>query len=254
MKLGALVTAGAIACVAAGRSCAQTAESQTANAAPLEMPMPAMDNQVLAHLLFNQLEGRTDGGSGELRWDGEGWIGTDMNRAWFKSEGFADDGTVGDGDVEALYDRPLPRVRYFDGQVGVREDVDSGPYRTWLALGVEGLAPGFFELEPTVYFRDKGHVAGRITSSYDVLITERLIAQPELEMNFYSKSDLERRLGTGLSDLDTGLRVRYEISRKWGPYWGFAYTRDFGGTARLSREVGESTAEPRFVFGLRVWH
>jgi Copper resistance protein B precursor (CopB) len=163
-------------------------------------------------------------------------------------------GTVNDGDVEALYDRPLPRLRYFDGQVGVREDVASGPDRTWLALGIEGLAPGFFQFEPTVYFRDGGHVAGRITTSYDLLITQRLIAQPEVEMDFYSKSDPQRLLGTGLSDLDTGLRVRYEISRKFAPYVGFAYTRDFGGTATLSHAAWESTAEPRFVFGLRVWY
>jgi copper resistance protein B len=218
------------------------------------MPTAAMDDQVFAHVLFNQLEGRTDGSDTALRWDGEGWMGTDMNRLWLKSEGFVDNGTVSDGDLEALYDRPLPRLRYFDGQVGVREDLDSGPWRTWGALGIEGLAPHFFEFEPTFYFRDGGHVAGRITASYDLRLTQRLVAQPELEVNFYSKRDPQRRLGTGLSDLDTGLRVRYEISRKFAPYIGFAYTRKFGDTATLSRQIGESSAEPRFVFGFRVWH
>jgi copper resistance protein B len=259
LRLGTLALSGVIACLGAGAMTAQTTASQapsdaSVNANGPEMQGPTMGNEIFTHALFNQLEGRTDGSNSEMRWDGEGWIGTDMNRAWFKSEGFATGGTVHDGDVEALYDRPIPRLRYFDGQVGVREDVASGPNRTWLALGIEGLAPGFFRFEPTVYFRDGGHVAGRITTSYDLLITQRLIVQPEVEMDFYTRSDPQRLLGTGLSDLDTGLRLRYEISRKFAPYVGFAYTRDFGGTATLSRAAGESTADPRFVFGLRVWY
>lgn len=260
-KFSALVLAGVMTCLGGGLDRAQIPPSQipqprgnNSDAVPAQMQTPEMGNQIFTHVLFNQFEGRTDGSNSEMRWDGEGWIGTDINRVWFKSEGFASNGTVRDGDIEALYDRPLPRLRYFDGQAGVREDVDSGPRRTWLALGIEGLAPGFFEFEPTIYFRDGGHVAGRMTTSYDLLITQRLVAQPELEMDFYNKSDPQRRLGTGLSDLDTGLRLRYEISRKFAPYIGFAYTRDFGSTATMARQVGESTANPRFVFGLRFWY
>jgi copper resistance protein B len=259
IRLALLALAGLVSCIAPGTDRAQVSTPQmspapTSASAAAEMQMPEMGTQVFEHVLFNQLEGRTDGSSSEFRWDGESWIGTDMNRAWFKSEGFVSDGTVSDGDIEAFYDRPLPRLRYFDGQVGLREDIDSGPHRTWLALGIEGLAPGFFEFEPTLYIRDGGHVAGRITGSYDLLITQRLVAQPELEMNFYSKSDPQRRLGTGLSDLDTGIRMRYEISRKFAPYLGVAYTREFSGTASFARAAGESVAAPRFVFGLRVWY
>lgn len=243
-----------------------TAKAQTANSQMPSMPMAAssansaemqttdMGNDVFAHVLFNQLEGRTDGSNSEFRWDGEGWIGTDTNRAWFKSEGFASGGEVADGDIEALYDRPLPRLRYFDGQIGAREDLDSGPHRTWLVLSMEGLAPGFFEFEPTLYVRDGGYIAGRVTGSYDLFLTQRLVAQPELEMNFYSRSDPARLLGTGLTDLDTGIRVRYEIHRKFAPYAGFAYTRDFGETARLVRQSGAFAAAPRFIFGLRLWY
>jgi len=255
-RIVALFFVAILACFFGGIARAQTPNLQTkatSSANPTGIQMNDMGNQVFAHALFNQLEGRTGGSNSEFRWDGEGWIGTDTNRAWFKSEGSVNDGEVSDGDVEALYDRPLPRLRYFDGQLGVREDLDSGPRRTWLALGIEGLAPGFFEFEPTIYFRDGGHVAGRVSGSYDLFITQRLVAQPQLEMNFYSKSDPARLLGTGLTDLDTGIRVRYEIRRKFAPYVGFAYTRDFGETARLVRHSGE-TAAPRFVFGLRLWY
>jgi copper resistance protein B len=255
-RLGALILACAVLFALTGVAGAQTTATPAAGSVAADMSkisMAAMDDPILAHVLFNQLEGRTDGSRAALRWDAQAWIGTDSNRLWLKSEGFADDGAVSDGDLEALYDRPLPRLRYFDGQVGVREDLDSGPRRTWGALGIEGLAPYFFQFEPTFYFRDGGHVAGRITASYDLRLTQRLVAQSELEMNFYSRSDPQRGLGTGLSDLDTGLRLRYEIVRKFAPYVGFAYTRKFGDTATLSRQIGESAAEPAFVFGLRLW-
>ena len=254
LRFGMLMLIGLISCCAAS---AQTTNSQPPSNVVAKVPAmdpPVEDNQVFTHVLFDQLEGRISGSDNALRWEGQGWIGTDMNRLWLKSEGFLNNGTVSDGDIEALYDRPIPHLRYFDVQAGVREDLDSGPRRTWGAVGIEGLAPNFFEIEPTLYFRDGGHVAGRVTTSYDLLVTQRLIVQPELEMNFYSKRDLPRLTGTGLSDLDTGIRLRYEISRKCGPYIGFAYTRKFGDTASLSRQAGEIVSAPRLIFGLRVWY
>ena len=214
---------------------------------------PVEDNGLLAHVLFDQLEGRSNGRDNEFRWDAEGWVGTDMNRLWLKSEGFTSKGVVTDGDQELLYDRPIPRWRYFDMQAGVREDLDSGPRRTWGALGIEGLAPYFFQFAPTFYFRSGGNVALRIEGSYDLLITQRLVAQPEIEMNFYNKDDRNRSIGSGLSEIDTGLRLRYEFSRKVAPYVGFAYNDKFGGTATYARGSGEIVHDLRFVFGLRIW-
>jgi copper resistance protein B len=211
------------------------------------------DNQIYMHVLFNQLEDRTSGSGNALRWDGEAWIGTDMNRLWLKSEGFLKSGAMSDGDQEALYDRPIPRMRYFDAQVGVREDLDSGPHRTWGAVGIQGLAPNFFQFQPTLYFRDGGNVAGRLAGSYDLRITQRIVVQPQAELNFYSKSDPRRGTGSGLSDLDTGIRVRYEISRKFAPYVGFAYAGKYGDSKTYARRAGETVDSSTFVFGIRVW-
>lgn len=230
------------------------AQDQVGEAAPPAMKAPVMDNTIFAHVLLDQFEGRTNGPDNELRWDGEGWVGTDMNRLWIKSEGFSTNSTVSDGDHEALYDRPIPRMRYFDAQAGVREDLDSYTSRTWAAVGVEGLAPYYFQLEPTFYIRDGGNVAGRLIGSFDLLLTQRWIVQPEAELNFYNKDDRARQIGSGLSDLDTGIRLRYEISRKFGPYLGFAYNGKYGDTARYARRAGELTSDPRFVFGLRLWY
>jgi len=217
-------------------------------------PPAVQDNKVFAHILFDQLEGRASTSSSLLRWDGQGWVGTDMNRLWLKSEGFAGDGTVSDGDHEALYDRPIPRMRYFDAQAGVRVDVDSGPKRVWAAVGVEGLAPYFFDLEPTFYVRDGGHVAGRINGSWDLFTTQRWAVQPQAELNFYSKDDPARQIGSGLSDIDTGVRLRYVLTRKFNPYVGWAYDGKYGGSARYTRQSKEATSNSNFVFGVRVWY
>lgn len=212
------------------------------------------ENPVFTHARLDQFEGRTSGAESEFRWDGEGWIGTDMSKLWVKSEGFSDNSTVSDGDHEALYDRPIPRVRYFDAQAGVRADLDSGPHRAWAAIGIEGLAPGYFEFAPTLYVRNGGNIAGRVVASYDLLLTQRWIAQPEAELNFYNKDDPGRQIGSGLSDLDAGLRLRYEFSRRFAPYVGFAYNGKYGNTASYSRRAGEATYGSQFVFGLRFWY
>ncbi|MGH7879483.1 MAG: copper resistance protein B, partial [Candidatus Binataceae bacterium] len=215
---------------------------------------PVEDNTIFYHLLFDELEGRSNGPDNEFRWDGGGWLGTDMNRLRFKSEGFVERGRATDGDTEALYDRPIAFLKYFDVQAGVRYDLDSSRGRTWGALGLEGLMPYWFQFAPTFYFSDRGHFAGKLVGSYDLLITNRLIAQPEFELNFYSKRDPARGIGSGLSDLDTGLRIRYEISRKFAPYIGFAYAGAFGETAKFLREEGGNASDPRFIFGTRVWY
>lgn len=225
-----------------------------ANATVPAMEPPVMDNQIFYHILLDQFEGRTNGPDNELRWDGEAWVGTDMNKLWLKSEGFSTNTTVSDGDHEALYDRPIPHMRYFDAQAGVRADLDSDPKRAWAAVGIEGLAPYFFQFAPTLYIRDGGNVAGRVTGYYDLLLTQRWIVQPEAELNFYNKDDPARQIGSGLSDLDTGIRLRHEISRKFAPYVGFAYNGKYGNTASYARQARETTSDPRFVFGLRLWY
>jgi copper resistance protein B len=116
------------------------------------------------------------------------------------------------------------------------------------------LAPYFFEFAPTFYFSNRGFFAGRVEGSYDILIANRLIAQPQFELNFYSKSNPSRGIGSGLSEIDTGIRTRYEISRKFAPYIGVAYTGTFGQTATFTREGGGNPEDPRFIFGVRLWY
>jgi copper resistance protein B len=252
-----MAAAFALTCICSAVAHAQSSSPSAATHPGSSVPgwePPVMDNTIMWHVLFNQLEGRTNGPDNEFRWDGQGWIGTDMNKIWFKSEGFVENSKATDGDTEALYDHPIPFLRYFDAQAGVRYDLDSNPGRTWGAIGVQGLAPYFFDFEPTFYFSDRGRVAGRLMGSYDLLITNRLILQPQFELNFYSKRDPSRGIGSGLSELDTGLRLRYEISRKFAPYIGLAYNGKFGETADFTRAEGSTVNDVRFIFGIRLWY
>jgi copper resistance protein B len=215
-------------------------------------PSPVEDNPVMYYFTFDQLEGRFTGPNPTFRWDGEGWIGNDYNKLWIKSEGDVTNGKMSDGDQEALYDRPIPHLRYLDWQAGVRVDGDSGPTRTWGAVGIEGLARYSFEIQPTFYFR-AGGVAGRLEGFYNLYLTQRLILQPEIELNFYSARDPARGIGTGLSDLDGGVRLGYQISRKFAPYVGFTYTGTYGETATFARSAGEASHAAQLNFGIWVW-
>jgi copper resistance protein B len=175
-----------------------------------------------------------------------------MTSSGVKSEGFRrSDGKVDDGDHEFLYDRAI--TTYFDLQAGLRSDIDSRPTRHWGALGIQGLAPLFFDVEATAYVSDQGHFAARLKGSYDLLITQRLILHPEAELNLYSKADPARLIGAGFSDIDMGLRLRYEFERQFAPYIGVAYENKFGQTAGFAERAGESTNAVRFLLGVRAW-
>jgi copper resistance protein B len=211
---------------------------------------PVDDEHVFYHAILDEFEGRF-GRDSSFRWEGEAWAGTDMDRVWLKSEGETSNGDVEDGQQELFYDRPIST--YFDLQAGVRYDLDSRPGRGWAAFGVEGLAPLFFHVSATGYASDRGHFAAKLGGSYDLLLTQRLVLQPQAELNFYSKTDPQRGTGSGLSDADAGLRLRYEFSRKIAPYIGVTYENKFGRTADFARSDGHRGSGIRVTIGLRTW-
>jgi len=228
------------------------AEAQTLDpnsAAPYGPPVG--DERLYVHAVLDEAEGRFGSGDATpFRWDGEAWLGTDSNRLWLKSEGFAADGEVTGGDQELLYDRPISS--YFDLQAGLRYDLDSYAGRGWAALGVEGLAPYFFQTSATLYASDAAHFGAKFLGSYEELLTQRWILEPLLEINLYTRADAAREVGTGLSELDAGLRVRYELVRKVAPYLGVTYQRDVAPSANHTPD-GDRGGGWRLALGLRAW-
>jgi copper resistance protein B len=201
-------------------------------------------------LLLDQLEVFRDGGHTVLGWDGHAWYGNDYNKLWMKSEG---EGAAGesDGRAELLWDHVF--ARWWSVQAGIRQDFGADAPRTWGAIGVQGLAPHWFDIDAAFYLSEGGRAAGRFKAEYELLFTQRLILQPQIEMNLYSKDDQERGIGSGLSDLAIGLRLRYEFRREFAPYVGVSFLQRFGRTADFAHTNGEDSSEMRAVAGMRVW-
>jgi copper resistance protein B len=212
---------------------------------------PVHDNSIETYVVFDHLEAwDADVGSG-LAWEAQGWVGTDLNRLWLRGEGDRVDGETESADVEALYSRSV--ARWWDVVAGVRHDTGQGPSRTFAAIGVIGLAPYKFDLEATAYIGESGQTAARFEADYDTLLTNRLILQWLIEADLYGKDDARRGIGSGLSAVEAGLRLRYEFTRKFAPYIGVARERAYGTTADFRREEGDDIDDTRFVAGLHIW-
>jgi copper resistance protein B len=209
------------------------------------------DDAVNYFVLFDQLEWLGGDGDGAANWDSKGWIGRDRDRLWFRSEGERSGTGVEHAEVQLFYGRAV--ARWWDLVVGVRQDVRPGPARTWAAVGVQGLAPYWFEIEATAYVGEAGRTHVRFETEYDLLLTNRLILQPLVEIDVYGKSDPERGIGSGLSSTDAGFRLRYEFRRELAPYVGVTWGRKYFGTADAARAAGEKTAGARFAVGVRLW-
>ncbi len=215
--------------------------------------MDMADNDPYGQLLVDQLEGfRANGGEAGIRFDAQAWYGTDLNKLWLKVEGSHSEGKLGATRTEALYNRAF--APYFGWQVGARHDFGGGgPSRNWAAFGIQGLAPYWFHVEATAYVGPSGRTALRLEAEYDLRITQRLVLQPDIEFKLFGKSDPERGIGSGLTEADLGLRLRYEVTRKFAPYIGVVRGRKFGNTADLARRAGEPVGESRIVAGVRLW-
>lgn len=190
-----------------------------------------------------------DGEDG-YRWEGEAWVGGDLNRFVVKTEGEGAD-ELESAEVQALYSRAVGP--FFDLQAGVRQDFQSGPKRTYATVGFEGVAPYWFETSGALFLSGKGEVFGRLEGTYDLRLTQRWILQPRAEANVTGQDIPELELGSGVSNIELGLRLRYEIKREFAPYVGVSFDRKFGGTADYARIAGKEVDATSFVIGVRAW-
>lgn len=226
-------------------------DADRAAAVPPPDDHPVHDNSVQSYVLFNRLEGfEAEEGRG-LEWEGQAWMGTDLNKLWLRSEGERVDGHTEAADLEVLYGRAVSP--WWDVVAGVRHDFKPGESQDSLAFGIQGLAPYKFEVAATGYLGESGQTAARLEAEYETLLTNRLILQPLVELNFHGKDDEGRGIGSGLSTAEAGVRLRYEVVRQFAPYVGVVYERAFGKTADFRREEGEDTHDTRFVAGFRIW-
>lgn len=223
---------------------------------PKAAPAQLLDEKVYTFALFELAEYRPNEGGNPIAWDMVGWVGGDYNRLWLKSEGdAATTESGGELEVQALYGRLI--APYWDLQAGLRADVRYGVgaerVRVQATIGLQGLAPYWFELEPAVFVSQDGDVSAALTASYDMLVTQRLIGQPRLETRVALQEVPEFGVGSGLNFLELGYRLRYELRREYAPYLGLNWVRRFAGTADLARQAGEAVSEVSLAGGMRVW-
>ncbi|WP_228771154.1 copper resistance protein B [Cupriavidus sp. U2] len=210
------------------------------------------DEHTFASILVDRLEWSHGSDSNAASYEAQAWFGSTYNKFVIKAEGEAEKGKVHDARTELLWGHAI--ATYWDTQLGVRNDSGYGrPARNWLAFGVQGLAPYWFEVDATGYVGTEGRTALRLSAEYELLITQRLILQPRIEANVYGKNDPATGVGSGLSNGAVGLRLRYEFSRQFAPYIGVERYQTFGNTADMVRSSGGRSGETRFVAGVRVW-
>ncbi|MET0239946.1 MAG: copper resistance protein B [Sphingobium sp.] len=203
-------------------------------------------------LLVDRLEGRPGPGADGYAWEADGWIGGDIDRFAFKTEGEgAFGGKAEQAEVQALWSHAIDP--WFNVQAGVRQDFSPQPRRTHAVLGIEGLAPYWFELEGQVFLSNKGEVTARMEASYDQRITQRLILQPAAELNISAQDVPGLEMGSGITSIEAGLRLRYEIQREFAPYLGVHWERKMGATADYAIADGERPDTVRLVTGIRFW-
>ncbi len=191
-------------------------------------------------------------GSDSTLFDLQGWYGTTYDRFVVKTEGDIADSRLQESETQLLWGHAIST--YFDTQLGLRLDqYNEGKDRQWIAVGTQGLAPYWFELEMTAYLGEGGRTAFNLTSEYELLLTQRLVLQPRAELNLYGKDDRNNDIGSGLSDVSLGLRLRYEFSRQFAPYIGVEWTDSYGDTADYRRAAGADVSDTQFVAGVRFW-
>lgn len=203
-------------------------------------------------IMVDQAEVRASRGPDSYVWDAEGWFGGDIDKLVVKSEGEGEFGHGFDtGEAQALWGHAIGP--YFDVQAGVRQDFGPGSSPTYAVAGFEGLAPYWFDIEGALFLSHKGDVTARFEASYDQRITRQLILQPWTELNFAAQDVAERQIGAGLSTVELGVRLRYEIEPEFAPYVGFVWERKIGKTARLVQAAGDDPSRPTLVAGVRFW-
>jgi copper resistance protein B len=210
------------------------------------------DDPILGKVMIDQLEIRSTEGDDPVVLEADAWIGKDLHKAWFKADVERVDGETEQAEVQARYSRAV--APYWDFQLGWRHDLEPDEEtRDWAVLGLRGLAPYFFDIDAALYVGENGRTQLSFDTEYEMMLTQRWVLSPELQVNLYGKSDPVLGQGSGLSDLELGLRLRYEIKREFAPYIGVNLESKFGGTADFAKDEGEDSSDVQFVAGIRAW-
>ncbi|MCC6920133.1 MAG: copper resistance protein B [Alphaproteobacteria bacterium] len=206
-------------------------------------PAPTLFHAIRAEFDYSPAHG------GLFTWDVDGWIGGDAERVWLRSEGEVAAGRTESAEIQLYYGWNV--ATYWDVLAGVRQDIEPSG-RTYLAASIVGLAPYFLDAEASAFLSDEGDLTGRLRQRFDLLLTNELIAEPYAELNLAAQDVPELGLGAGLTDMQLGLQLRYDVSRRFAPYVDAVWQEKLGETAGLARAAGEPAGQGSIRFGVRV--
>ena len=209
------------------------------------------DDPLLAKFQINELEIREAAGDNPFAWDIDAWFGKDLHKLWIKSEGERAVGITENFELQMLYSRAV--AAYWDFQIGWRKDWLPKPERNWLVLGFEGVAPYFIETDVALFIGESNRAGLRVDIERELLFTQKWILKPEIELNFHSRNDESTGTGSGLSDIEVGLRLHYAINRQFAPYVGVNWEKKTGNTADYARDEGEDTDDVQWLVGVSAW-
>ena len=209
------------------------------------------DDPILSKFMLDKLEIQDANGANPLVWEAEAWFGKDLNKLWIKSSGERVNGKTEETETEFLYSKAI--APFWDMQLGIRHDTVESESRDYATVGIKGLAPYFFETDASLSFGNNGQTKLNASAEYEVMFSQKLILSPEIELNAYGKDDISMGVGSGLSDIEAGLRLRYEIKREFAPYIGVNWNKKFGTTADIAKSNGLDVSDTQLVAGIRAW-
>jgi len=218
-------------------------------------PVSAQQKSLVFHgLQMEELEYRRgDESENLLAWNGDAFVGTDEIKLRLLSEAEYDKDA---GQFETLENRLVlqtPVSTFFDIKGGARLDTPKGQDRWYGVVGVTGLAPQWFEVDADFFVSETGDTSARLDIEYELLITNRLILTPSMDINVAFSGDTEIGIGSGVSDIEAGARLSYDlIDRAVSPYLGVVYERKFGQTENIADREGEDTEGWRAVVGTKI--
>lgn len=205
--------------------------------------------RVRINKLEKQFSTRNDDDHGE--WAGFIMVGKKLNKLWLTTKGSTDHGETDSAEIRLFYSRTIKP--YIGVQLGWKRDLKPDPQRDWLGFGLLGVMPYKIGADASFFVGESGRTAARLEIAYKHWFTPKLSLTPDLEANFYSEDDPERGIGSGLSDLDLGLRLRYRIITGVSPYVGITWKGNFGNTADMIESRGEDASDLRLMLGVTLW-
>ena len=210
-----------------------------------------VDDDPILTKVMGEIETRKADGANLRVWNANVWIGKDLEKIWIKSEGEKLNGKTIEAELQILYSKAV--APFWDLQYGIKKDLQPTPDRTWGVIAAKGMAPYLFEVDASLFIGESGRVSMRLDAEYEYMISQKLILSSEIELNIFSKDDEAISIGKGLSNIEAGLRLSYELSREFSPYIGINWGKKYGNTATFSSSEGEDVEDSKIVTGVRFW-